>query len=99
MNIYVSNQNSGTGASVSQGGNQVPSVTGTYDVDYVSLPESKSLTSGCTFAAVTSRSYHFGLVNVLLMDGSVRSVSSGISAPTWHALGTRAGGDVMGLDY
>ncbi len=99
MNIYVSNQNSGSGTSVSQGGNQVPGVTGTFDVDYVSLPESKTLTSGCTFAAVTSRSYHLGLVNVLLMDGSVRSVSSGVSAQTWHALGTRAGGDLVGSDY
>ena len=62
-------------------------------------PESKPLTSGCTFAAVTSRSYHFGLVNVLLMDGSVRSVTSGISPQTWHALGTRASGDLVGPDY
>jgi prepilin-type N-terminal cleavage/methylation domain-containing protein len=99
MNIYVSNQNSGTGTPASQGGNQVAGVTGTFDVDYVSLPESKTLTSGCTFAAVTSRSYHFGLVNVLLMDGSVRSVSSGISPQTWHALGTRASGDLVGPDY
>ncbi len=99
MRIYVSNQNSGTGAPVSQGGNQVPGVAGTYDVDYVSLPESKTLTGGCTFAAITSRSYHTGLVNVLFMDGSVRSMSSAVSAQTWHALGTRAGGDVPGNDY
>ncbi len=99
MSISVTNQNSGTGTAASQGGNQVPNVTGTFDVDYVSLPESKTLTSGCTFAAVTSRSYHNGLVNVLLMDGSVRSVSFGISAQTWHALGTRAGGDIVGPDY
>jgi prepilin-type N-terminal cleavage/methylation domain-containing protein/prepilin-type processing-associated H-X9-DG protein len=90
MNISVLNQNSGTGTSVYLGGNQVPDVGGTYDVDYVSLPESSSLTTGCTFAAVTSRSYHNGLVNVLLMDGSVRPVLSNITAQIWHYLGTRA---------
>ena len=53
---------------------------------------------GDTYAAVTSRSYHTGLVNVLLMDGSVRSVTNGIALSTWRALGTRAGGEVVG-DY
>jgi hypothetical protein len=75
-----------------------PSVTGTFDVDYVSTTESKSLTSGYTFAAVTSRSYHSGIVNALLMDGSVRSVANAIAAPTWEALGTRSGGEIVG-DY
>ena len=89
MKIYVVNQNCGTGTPVSQGGNQVPGVTGTYDVDYVSLAESKSLTTGCTFAAITSRSYHTGLVNALFMDGSVHSINSGVSAQTWHALGLK----------
>ena len=68
MSVTVTNQNVGTGTIVSLGGNQVPNVTGTFVVDYVSNPESASAT-GCTFAAVTSRSYHSGLVNVLLMDG------------------------------
>jgi hypothetical protein len=35
---------------------------------------------------------------MLLMDGSVRSVSSSISLPVWRALGTRNGGEVIG-DY
>ncbi len=34
MNVTVSNQNVGTGTSVYLGGNQIPGVTGTYDVDY-----------------------------------------------------------------
>jgi prepilin-type N-terminal cleavage/methylation domain-containing protein/prepilin-type processing-associated H-X9-DG protein len=97
MNVNVANQNSGTGTSVALGGNQVQGITGVYDVDYVSLPE-KAMTTGVTFAAVTSRSYHNGLVNCLLMDGSVRSVSSTILPQTWHALGTRTGGEVSG-DY
>ena len=34
----------GTGTSVAAGGNQIQGVTGTYDVDYVSLPE-KAMTT------------------------------------------------------
>jgi prepilin-type N-terminal cleavage/methylation domain-containing protein len=95
MNIVVSGQNSGTGTSVTLGGNQVPSVSGEYDVDYVSLAETKTLTSGCTFAAVTSRSYHGDLVNSLYMDGSVRSIDASISPLTWHGMGTRAGKEIF----
>jgi prepilin-type processing-associated H-X9-DG protein len=65
----------------------------TYDVDFVSAAESNP---GDTYAAVTSRSYHAGGVNVLLMDGSVRFVGNGVSPATWRALGTRAGGEVVG---
>lgn len=54
--------------------------------------------TGYTYAAVTSRSYHSGGVNVLLMDGSVRFVTNDIPLATWHALGTRGGGEVVG-DY
>ncbi len=67
----------------------------TYDVDLVLNTESAA---GDTYAAVTSRSFHTGGVNVMLMDGSVRFVSSTIASQTWRALGTRAGGEVVG-DY
>ena len=63
-----------------------------YDVDLVLATESNP---GDTYAAVTSRSYHTGCVNALLMDGSVRTVSNGIAPVTWRALGTRAGGEVI----
>jgi prepilin-type processing-associated H-X9-DG protein len=66
-----------------------------YDIDFNSMREGQNAT-GITYAAVTSRSYHVGGVNVLLMDGSVRFVRSDISPVTWRALGTRAGGDVPG---
>ena len=36
------------------------------------------------------------VVNVLLMDGSARFVSKGISLTTWRGLGTRSGGEVIG---
>src|SRR5262249_48967875 len=70
-----------------------PSRGTTYDVDFVSATETSP---GDTYAAVTSRSYHTGGVNVLLLDGSVRFVSDGIALATWRALGTRAGGEVVG---
>ena len=65
----------------------------TYDVDFITATEAAL---GDTYAAVTSRSYHTGGVNVLLMDASVRFVTNGISQATWRALGTRAGGEVVG---
>jgi prepilin-type N-terminal cleavage/methylation domain-containing protein/prepilin-type processing-associated H-X9-DG protein len=77
---------------------QSPMVSGgkTYDVDFVSATESNT---GDTYAAVTARSFHSGGVNALLMDGSVRFVRCTISMVTWRALGTRAGGEVVGEDF
>jgi prepilin-type N-terminal cleavage/methylation domain-containing protein/prepilin-type processing-associated H-X9-DG protein len=66
-----------------------------YDIDFNSQQEGKSA-NRVTYAAVTSRSHHFGQVNVLFMDGSVRSIADGIDAATWRALGTRRGGEVVG---
>lgn len=42
-----------------------------------------------------ARSRHSGGVNVLLADGSVRFVRDSIALPTWQAMGTRAGGEVV----
>jgi len=69
-----------------------PAGGATYDVDFVSATEAST---GDTYAAVTSRGYHAGGVNVLLMDGAVRFVGNGIAPGTWRALGTRAGGEVV----
>lgn len=44
-----------------------------------------------TYSATTARSYHEGIVNVALMDGSARSISENIDLRIWRALGTRAG--------
>jgi prepilin-type N-terminal cleavage/methylation domain-containing protein len=70
-----------------------PSGGTVYDVDFISATESSL---GDTCAAVTSRSFHTGGVNVVLMDGSVRFVSNSVSLGTWRALGTRAGGETVG---
>ena len=69
--------------------------------DAVTAPKLKKLMNAnatrISFDAVTSRSYHSGgVVNVLLMDGSVRPVTSNINLATWRALGSRNGGEVIG---
>jgi len=67
------------------------------EADFNSRQEGSSATLA-TYASITSRSYHTGIVNVALMDGSVRAVRDSITLQTWRALGTRAGGEVVG-DY
>ncbi|MBP3960844.1 DUF1559 domain-containing protein [Gemmata sp. G18] len=68
-----------------------------YTVDYVSSRDGSSATAP-SYAAMTARSYHTNLVNVVLMDGSVRSVASSVSLLAWRAAGTRNGGEVIGLN-
>ncbi len=46
----------------------------------------------------SSRSEHPGLVQALLCDGSVSSVNDDIAAYVWSAMGTRAGGEVIGSE-
>jgi prepilin-type N-terminal cleavage/methylation domain-containing protein/prepilin-type processing-associated H-X9-DG protein len=43
-----------------------------------------------------ARSNHPGGVNLLLADGSVRFVGNSVDLNTWHALGSRAGGETLG---
>jgi len=67
-----------------------------YDVDFISRGE--SMTSPVpTYAAVTSRSYHPGIVQVALMDGSVRIVANSVEMNAWRAFGSRDGGEVAEL--
>jgi prepilin-type N-terminal cleavage/methylation domain-containing protein len=68
----------------------------TVNVDYVSCRESWDGCAGPTYAVVTSRSYHVGIVQALLMDGSARAISQNIDSGIWRSLGTRAGGEVIG---
>lgn len=64
------------------------------DIDYTSQQEGTG-SAAATYAIITSRSYHAGIVNVTLVDGSVRSVSENIHISIWRALGTRAGQEVI----
>ncbi len=68
------------------------------DIDLLTQVEGSSATKP-SYAAITSRSYHSGgVVNALLMDGSVRTVSSTVSLAAWRAAGTRNGGETLSLD-
>jgi prepilin-type N-terminal cleavage/methylation domain-containing protein/prepilin-type processing-associated H-X9-DG protein len=52
---------------------------------------------GLQIAHVAS-SRHPGVVNVLMLDGSVRAIKSTVNINTWWALGTRSGGEVVSAD-
>jgi prepilin-type N-terminal cleavage/methylation domain-containing protein len=79
---------------------RVPCTSGgtEYDVDFNNYQEGKHA-STVTYAAVTARSHHPGLVNAALMDGSVRSFADEIELITWQALSTRAGNEVISQNY
>jgi prepilin-type N-terminal cleavage/methylation domain-containing protein len=64
--------------------------------DWTSSREGKT-TDQPTYAAVTSRSYHSGIVNTAMMDGSVRVVANAIDLHVWQAMCTRAGGETPAL--
>ena len=66
-----------------------------YDIDVCSSREGASA-SLITYGVITSRSYHTGIVNTLLMDGSCRSISNNIDLNTWRNLGGRSDGTVVG---
>lgn len=70
----------------------------TYDVDVCGPREGTSSTA-LTQAVITSRSHHRNIVNTMMMDGSVRSIASGIDPTTWRSLGSRAGGEPISGDY
>jgi hypothetical protein len=46
---------------------------------------------------VSANSYHRGGVNVMMGDASVRFVANSVDLNTWRALGTRDGGEAIGL--
>ena len=70
----------------------------TYDVDWTSYREGAS-ESEPTYAAVTARSYHPGVVNAAKMDGSVMTVSDDIAADVWRSLSTRNGHEVISDNF
>jgi prepilin-type N-terminal cleavage/methylation domain-containing protein/prepilin-type processing-associated H-X9-DG protein len=49
-------------------------------------------------AAITATSNHPGGVNVGFCDGSVKFIQNSIAQPTWWALGTRSGREIISAD-
>jgi prepilin-type N-terminal cleavage/methylation domain-containing protein/prepilin-type processing-associated H-X9-DG protein len=76
-------------------------ISGTdYDVDWSNWQEGKGLNQATpnltpTYAAVTARSYFAGMVNVLMMDGSVRATSDEVNLGVWRAISTRNGQELL----
>ena len=66
-----------------------------FDVDFTNCREEKTC-QGPTYAAVTSRSYHVGSVQAMLLDGSVKSFSNNIDLGVWRNLGARYDGNWRG---
>ncbi len=69
-----------------------------YDVDYNTWEEgtpydAKSNQGESTYAFVTARSHHGGLVQVVMVDGSVQSYADSVDLSIWRAASTRASAD------
>ena len=67
-----------------------------YDIDLISRSENTA-NSIPTYAAVTSRSYHPGVVQSALVDGSVRSTSETVDLSVWRGMASRNGGEAVQL--
>ena len=66
------------------------------DADFNSWQEGRNGSAGQpTYAIITARSFHPGVVQVALADSSVRAVPNTIDLGVWRALATRAGGEVI----
>jgi prepilin-type N-terminal cleavage/methylation domain-containing protein/prepilin-type processing-associated H-X9-DG protein len=50
------------------------------------------------YGSASASSLHSGGVNLCFADGSVHFIKSSVGPQTWWALGTRAGGEVLGSD-
>lgn len=62
-----------------------------YNIDFNSWQEGKNGIAGkATYASITSRSHHAGLVHAAFLDGSVSSVTDSVELEVWRAMGTRA---------
>jgi hypothetical protein len=86
--------NSGTTPSINATG------TGDLDIDWTNWSEGKGMTASTvtttpTYAAVTARGYFAGIVNVSMVDGSVRSIDDKINLGVWRAISTRNGNEKL----
>lgn len=67
-----------------------------FDADFNSWQEGKNGSAGPpTYAIVTSRSFHPGVVQSCFVDGSVQVISETIELPTWRAMATRNKGEIF----
>lgn len=66
----------------------------TFDIDFSSQQEGKSAHTP-TYAAITARSHHLGLIQIARMDGSVSSITNSIDLEIYHAMGTRRGHETL----
>jgi prepilin-type N-terminal cleavage/methylation domain-containing protein len=76
----------------------------TYDVDWNNWQEGKGLAAATpnltpSYAAITARSYFSGMVNVAMMDASVRAIRNEINLGVWRAISTRAGQELLPDDF
>ena len=54
--------------------------------------------AGRNAAVIGPRSFHPGGVNILMLDGHVQFIKDSVSVPTFRAISTRAGGEVVSSD-
>lgn len=66
------------------------------DSDYNSWQEGKNGSEGSpSCAVVTSRSFHPGIVQVAMVDGSVQKVNDDVDLAVWRAMATRDGEETV----
>jgi prepilin-type N-terminal cleavage/methylation domain-containing protein/prepilin-type processing-associated H-X9-DG protein len=76
-----------------------PWVNGQHVFQNITPPNTRS----CGFfivnrATMAASSRHPGGANLLLGDGSVRFIKNSINVPTWQAIGTKGGGEIISAD-
>jgi prepilin-type N-terminal cleavage/methylation domain-containing protein len=74
-----------------------PARVGDRSIDWTNMQEGKSK-SVVTYAAVTARSFHPGVVNVAMIDGATRTVTDDVDLSVWRAISTRKGHEPATLD-
>ncbi len=67
-----------------------------FDIDFNSSRAGRTLNQ-ITYAVVTSRSYHPGGAQVVLVDGATRFIPETVDLATWRAMATRNRGEVVTL--
>lgn len=65
-----------------------------FDFDVSTSREGRNATDP-TYAIITSRSFHSGTANFLMMDGSVRTIEDEIDPVVYRAMGSRAGREIV----